>query len=1072
MSERKRRDRAPHRPVRTPPPATSYYDGFRKLASIRVFATTLDSSRIVPVLPNELISEERIIVAVVPRSEPRFVLCASLRRSQILKELHGDVTVATDQSMAYRGLRIVQEYERFIRSKQTYDRVSRSQALVRSSDCPVMCIDVGRRRHVLPLTLSHGLAGGEWEIQAEEETLRLRIETDAAEAFFVTLPPAGTGESPATFGSIEGPGIRTLGSIAVTLLNRHAAVVARIGKGRELAQATLSWPDPAWRQSGTGRDEQLRVTVDADLTNIDGQRTRVLEAAAALLVETAPGAAEPNPDLVKVLVAQICSSSRGDDLRSFLTAQGWTMQRLQGVMPVEQLELLAAATVAEELIVGRPISDAHGYEDKNQDLFAAALTILLFRAHEISRSNADVVAAQVKASYLLQSWLRGPGEWRLSGEDLQTPVPPTSKAMAHVQTKRLAGLVRTAPWILWRVGSWPVRVETSLAGIIGSLRAMSYRKRVLKVGYSHGLRALPASRLATLRLGVTSDGNDVSAQDLDKFERVVQCIGQGALLRARSEAAEIEMDSVRNLAISICPEPRVDHGRTADLHVVIDPKPGEWRLIAVNADGCAPATFGSEATDDALVLDSWQDIRTSAAQSELRRDFSSRVMQAKDMAGALPVLINGRILTLPVGPRATKLPPDTDGKSIDPEMFVGRGRSLATLSAIVFPENPGDRRPALIRGNRRAGKTTLARQVFRQNGHALAAWDMIDVSQAKTTATFEGFVPALAEYLKERLSYALVLQANVELPKAVLDQVDPVRLLDALDMYLRHRGDVTVGLLLDEFDAMTYTQDPDVVNMVTRLTNSRWDHIALIATVQRHAREYKEWHLESCPALVSSFDAVQYFSPHLVSGHPGTSANQLWAADRICVDQETLFEEILPRLSTRVALWHECYKYLRVAALQSGSFLPTRAEVASAIDQAVNNGQYLVALLQGVDRNSMTEDAWLREDRFSDDERLLIASFVGRRELQIDYLQRSGMVTDGTIASLRDREILAYADQDSGRVKLEGTIWREYVERHIDYFQSLLDGADAARARVDIDSMSGSPKIPYEFDRYAQGVDD
>jgi len=619
-------------------------------------------------------------------------------------------------------------------------------------------------------------------------------------------------------------------------------------------------------------------------------------------------------------------------------------------------------------------------------------------------------------------------------------VLPPQDARYHVYTSRLAQLIASAPWIRWIVGSnWPIKVELPLTALGDAALSLPPDRVLIRNHYGKPIRDLRTDGLTRLhdhQVQVTdfeplAEENDTPRRILE----VASLVLQGQLGHARRATDSLTDPAVKEAATRLLERGDLRSRATlADLRVVIDPTPAGIRALLINRNREALLTVSAGTPQREVALDAFQDIEEVVRQTDgsfgNARAFSHLAILGDD-SGSLTFTVGDQSAGLAVSKRHDRQPPNGDGGALDPELFVGRANALEVIASQITSE--ASRRPVVISGNRRAGKTTLARHSL-TSGLGEDSWVFIDVSRSVGSVRdlktgycdIERVASKISEVLLARVNGLLATRGDESVPRSSITELQPRETLDGIDDFIESQQLAPIGLLLDEFDSLLYERDPSMRRLVESLFTARWDNIAIIATVQRHVHEFREWRVVVCPSLVSVGAALDYWAPHMRANWDDPSPiSHAPIAKRIYLDSETLFEELLPRVSTRVSLWGVVNQHLRATCLGTGSFIPTREEVRDAIDEAVRAADQFSLLRESTgDLSGYTEEEMRRRDLYSHNEIGVLANFLDSDQVFYRTLDEAGQQAAG---SLREREILRLVEGKDPILVPEGSAWIQYL---------------------------------------------
>ena len=384
-------------------------------------------------------------------------------------------------------------------------------------------------------------------------------------------------------------------------------------------------------------------------------------------------------------------------------------------------------------------------------------------------------------------------------------------------------------------------------------------------------------------------------------------------------------------------------------------------------------------------------------------------------------------------------PPDLETDSaaagIATRYFIGRENEIANLRKYLLPRNRDARRPAVIHGNRRAGKTTLARHVLatafaNREISANVSLDVIEGANASGTAA-EGYPPRLAGALYRSINKGLSRAGirEVVLPTDIEDPVD--FLVEVDDLWPERRA--PLGLLLDELDSFFYHgRNTPLYGLATRLGNLQLRNIALLGTVQRHGHEanvLKEWGAVRCFATLPWGDALRYFSG--VGEGPGSVVRPAY---KPIVSPSDVSRSIVSYLGYRPYFWGQLYSKLEGVSFVSGKAIMSQEDIGPATEDMLLNDTLLALFSQRSDGLSHTEAR--RQDVFTDDELAVLSLFCDAPEDEVADARISKVfgADRSAVSSLIEREMLS---SKGDRWILTSRIFGEYIRAHEMDFQSI-----------------------------------
>ncbi len=669
-------------------------------------------------------------------------------------------------------------------------------------------------------------------------------------------------------------------------------------------------------------------------------------------------------------------------------------------------------------------------------VFAAALT-----AREwLINSRADPPPAGLARTLtLIDSWIAR----NISASPTRFPYrPPRAN---HEHRRRLAALIHAAPWVAFRLGSNPDYLKPRLTvdqmieaatvarpgfEIVSAQRATGGHSLVPRSGIGAAQAVLVVDDVPIATIGALIEAASlIVGSPGDAFERLAEMPVE---MRQRFEAATQFAARLYDAPITA-------------LRVVVDPVVGQ--AVAINTDPSTGmrVTIGTE--------QGFELAPCTTTHSESWR-YASPMFP-----------FNDEIIVASVGDEQVRLEvPERPGIDLDSAasnvtialpMFRGRTRELAAINHAAIDAAPHARKPVVIFGNRRAGKTTLAHRALRAAADkgticARLTIDVVDGVGADGT-TGADLSARLASKLTRALRRELKKQ-DVELPDLGSEIDDFVDLLVELD----EAWDPAVpplGLLLDELDSLFYDrEDGPVYALAARLGNIGLRNIALLGTVQRHGHEanvLKEWHAVSCPATLTWKDAVEYFCGFLVEESKNPTVVVPY---RPVVPPGLLNSQVVARLGLRPYFWGQLFTRLESEASVSGQSLMDEDPIRRAIDEIVENDTML-ALFDQRETGLPVREA-RRQDVFSDIELALLAEFACATADHVDLHRVKkvlGVDAERAIGGLTEREMLT---RQGTNLVLAPPIFLERLRARQTMFAPLLRGsatplADAPRPERD-----------------------
>lgn len=385
-------------------------------------------------------------------------------------------------------------------------------------------------------------------------------------------------------------------------------------------------------------------------------------------------------------------------------------------------------------------------------------------------------------------------------------------------------------------------------------------------------------------------------------------------------------------------------------------------------------------------------------------------------------------------------PPRVEGSNgeISPEMFVGRGDILSQITDLVAGDHGLEPQPVLLRGNRRVGKSTLARVAIRNGmdqGRLLGTDAkkvlFVDISskiigEAGIKEASKDLAKSIARWCESNIPELKGMDAHREQEKNYFTSL--VHVFDWVDDYLDTRTTVPLGMVLDEFDGLMRLVGTADFDSVISLGKRRWQNVSFVATTQRWSYGYapKEWAVFRVPGILTFDDLLQYFAPYS-SGAATDLSMPLDPLGRIVLTPAALVE-LWRATDGRPYLWAQVHKFL--ARRRGQSRIADVPEVVQAIDAVAADDAFL-AEFRNSDRRSLQSiltagsDASLAgsrsginslvEDTISVEEADALMLFVDKTSVAKSRIEPE------VLAHLIDRELVHVGPDD--QAVLRGSIW-------------------------------------------------
>ncbi|POM23874.1 hypothetical protein BTM25_25000 [Actinomadura rubteroloni] len=354
------------------------------------------------------------------------------------------------------------------------------------------------------------------------------------------------------------------------------------------------------------------------------------------------------------------------------------------------------------------------------------------------------------------------------------------------------------------------------------------------------------------------------------------------------------------------------------------------------------------------------------------------------------------------------------------DLFRGREQQLARLRRVIGGSGP--RAGSLVFGTRRAGKSSLAYQVSRDDRLRGRLW--IDLGDTPTSVTD-------AAAWNRSVCRTIARQARRELGIALdPSEGDVVELLADLDDALD--GGRPVAVVLDELDVLLLPEQGGAGRRTAgRLGNLAGRNLVLIGTVQRFHRsvhEFKTWQAVECPADLSWADGVTYFFGPLADRSAGPRVE--WPR-RAGVAPRHFATEIVPRIGLRPYFWARLRNGLdaHVHDDRAGTRLVTAQDVRRYLDRLVVEDPHLNTVID--DGAGLDAQERRRHDLFGVDERRILVQFAQMattgKTLSVTRAVRAG--GEEALAELVDRAYLAYTPE--GTLRTAVPIYHDFLRARV-----------------------------------------
>ncbi|MFC0042073.1 hypothetical protein [Actinomadura rayongensis] len=354
------------------------------------------------------------------------------------------------------------------------------------------------------------------------------------------------------------------------------------------------------------------------------------------------------------------------------------------------------------------------------------------------------------------------------------------------------------------------------------------------------------------------------------------------------------------------------------------------------------------------------------------------------------------------------------------DLFRGREQQLARLRRVIGGSGP--RAGSLVFGTRRAGKSSLAYQISRDDRLRGRLW--IDLGDTPTSVTD-------AAAWNRSVCRTIARQARRELGIALdPSEGDVVELLADLDDALD--GGKPVAVVLDELDVLLLPEQGGAGRRTAgRLGNLAPRNLVLIGTVQRFHRsvhEFKTWQAVECPADLSWADGVTYFFGPLADRSAGPRV--VWPR-RAGVAPRHFATEIVPRIGLRPYFWARLRNGLdgHVHDDRAGTRLVTAQDVRRYLDRLVVEDPHLSTVID--DGAELDAQERRRHDLFGVDERRILVQFAQMpttgKTLSVHRAVRAG--GEAALAELVDRAYLAYTPE--GTLRTAVPIYHDFLRARV-----------------------------------------
>lgn len=695
-------------------------------------------------------------------------------------------------------------------------------------------------------------------------------------------------------------------------------------------------------------------------------------------------------------------------------------------------------------------SDAVSEKDTNARLcieFTAALTVLAstmdHRSDGSGRVPQTVININRRINAMLTSWLtHRPLNLATDRFDRCNPL---SKVDYERMLPRVEALLTYAPWLRWYIHErFKPIIHLTMGQVLDLLEVIAPRL-TLDQTHNNAYRYRDGSSWTITRSFAITDLPDTNLYDLRNLEDPFIALHRGDHVQAHYSAANLpapwadavtaRLPAIRQAGLSAL---RIDVDRTDRQTRLMLTNRSETELLDVTVDGTL-IHLGTRAT------------LNEVSRPDHRKGAPSSVAHAIDgHPKTVAIGHHGGIDVVPLPPKQPRQFPATGGThTFDADYFVGRDGYIREIHAVTIDRPTNARRPVVIRGNRRSGKTSLAYHALlaaHRQGKigTVVVWDVskADSDPGRTgTSLVDTCLRALTRSCRR-------VKAPLPPPEAA-DAVDLIQLFDILSAWIEATDQLPLGIVLDEFDSLTGNPAaPQVVaEMLSELPTAAWDNVIPVMTVQRHSDigEAKGWHQIIIPVLLTVEDMASFFAPHLLDPEPipfeldtgGEASNlpDVHQSNRYLVDMK-VFTFLRWRLSTRPYFWGEFLA--RIASTTSDDVrILTEDEADAATVAVIHHDPYLSAIFDEP-REDEPDHLRLIRDYFTDDERAVLARFRERRVIQLDQvndLYRTG------VEDLCRREITS-AKKNS--LIINGTVWSKRVEFEWHLFERYLDYSSAS----------------------------
>lgn len=364
-------------------------------------------------------------------------------------------------------------------------------------------------------------------------------------------------------------------------------------------------------------------------------------------------------------------------------------------------------------------------------------------------------------------------------------------------------------------------------------------------------------------------------------------------------------------------------------------------------------------------------------------------------------------------------------------LFMGRETEIERIFDQAQPDSTM-RIPILIWGNRRAGKTTMAWQAMDRAEtqgllHAKVFFDVYKVVGEKKDKHVQ-------RELTKKINSELKDLSDIQLPEPSDDFLE---YLDELDDALAGR---TIGIILDEFDTLFWRDsDSPIFKLVRRMSGISFKNIVLIGTTQRFSAKeavLKDWIMIQCPSSLTWKDAIGFFSGNL------TESEKELVLNRLTVLPDQLVEDVAGRIGYRPYLWSKTYsrlsRNLKVSRDKGkGTVFPTTQTIEEMIRKAVDSEPIFLLPFMST-KNIPTKDI-LREDRFSLEEKQLLAAIVENDEMTIHRKDVPGHGGYTALSELIEREVVEPCVEDPDVYRISIPVLAEHLRDNIIKLYSVIE---------------------------------